>query len=166
MSEDEIDKAIGERLEKLVETLSGEATSSGGEKLGSVQFAKKILIDPSRFSKIKTGSAGLQTQNLFHMVKVFGVNLNWLISGDGEMILPVKVKAAAVPVVIKIDSDKLEDLRASLDVLGSVFSLAGQKGERSRSVEEVVIPTVGSKKPRQLVEKKGKLRDISGHKRK
>jgi transcriptional regulator with XRE-family HTH domain len=67
------------RLKDLLETL----------KLTHQQFAATVGVDASRISQWKNESLPLKPnlEQFASMAKVYNVNINWLIIGEGEMFL-------------------------------------------------------------------------------
>jgi len=65
-----------------------------GQRLGLIlkdlgitqkKFAERIGADPSRFSKTMNDKSGLGLDELQKIHSLFGINLNWLLTGKGNM---------------------------------------------------------------------------------
>ena len=68
-------KNVGQRLKLLRETLN----------LSQAKLAKKLKVSQSAISKWESGERDIPTAILVRLKKEFGVNLNWLLSGEGKM---------------------------------------------------------------------------------
>lgn len=55
-------------------------------RLNQTEMADKLGISQSQLSKLENGENQLAPKHLLVLYKM-GVNLNWLISGEGEMLL-------------------------------------------------------------------------------
>lgn len=77
------------RLETLIQNL----------ELNQKDFASKIGISPSRITELRRGRIKtLSSDTLIRIHQEFGVNINWLLTGEGEMFLTSTTQSApAVP---------------------------------------------------------------------
>ena len=67
---------MDKRLRQLLEILN----------IKQKEFANSIEVSPSHISDILTGRRnGFSMEVLINMANIYGVNLNWLLTGDGEM---------------------------------------------------------------------------------
>lgn len=71
------------------------------------QFALKMNIDPGYISKIVNGKAEPSDKILLLVEKIFGVNKEWLESGEGEIFSSTEISAVKKELFQLID--KLSD---------------------------------------------------------
>lgn len=68
--------------------------------LNQTEFAKAISISPGNISDIMTGRSKPSLVTLKKIAEKFNVNLNWLLTGEGEMFitsnLPIEIKDAEI----------------------------------------------------------------------
>lgn len=67
---------IGDRLKKVRERLAMNAT----------EFATSINVDQSHYSKVEKGQRNLSEENYKDISTIHGINLNWLLAGEGPML--------------------------------------------------------------------------------
>jgi hypothetical protein len=79
---------IKKRLKNLVDLLS-----QGKHTL----FAKKCGIPPSSFQAYIKGERVPPTEHLMKIITVFGINLNWLLMGEGEPFVEASSYEKEVP---------------------------------------------------------------------
>jgi len=68
---------IGERLKKARMALG----------LNQVEFSKKIDLRPNYISKYEREESQMKIETLEKISKVFQINMNWLLTGNGEIFL-------------------------------------------------------------------------------
>lgn len=56
-----------------------------GFVVNQADFSKKIEVKPSRISEIKAGRMGISSEICNTLHRLFGVDMNWLITGIGEI---------------------------------------------------------------------------------
>lgn len=56
--------------------------------LKSGDFAKKAGIDPRNYSSIETGKRPIGDRSIRDICSAHGIDLNWLLTGEGEMLKP------------------------------------------------------------------------------
>jgi transcriptional regulator with XRE-family HTH domain len=78
----ELNEQIGGRLLTVLNRYKTEWNSvESNKRFGKVEFARSINVDPSQFSKILKGAAGLSLESLLEISSKYAVDLNWLITG-------------------------------------------------------------------------------------
>lgn len=85
-------------------------------------FAKRSLIDPSNFNKMLDGQQKITNKTLKKISDYNHVNLDWLLTGEGEMLKPVS----------EIDSEKKKFIRYYPEVNGTMgeIELSDEPDER------------------------------------
>lgn len=79
MAINQLDKEIGERITLLIQELNSQGKMNYGE------FSSALGLDPSHFSRIRKGEAGLPKEGLIAISSKFGADINWLLTGSGNM---------------------------------------------------------------------------------
>ncbi|MBN2134138.1 MAG: helix-turn-helix domain-containing protein [Acidobacteria bacterium] len=112
------EKEIGQRLTKI-----RLLTESNGK-----QFAKLLKIGLSYYYQIERGERTLPQKALYLLSSELGVNLNWLLTGEGEMF----IKGASQP----INSNTISQGDNGIAIQGSVVN--GDVGHKygTRAVDE------------------------------
>lgn len=59
-------------------------------------FAAAIGTTPGQLSRILKGEGNLTTEQIKNIAEIYGVNLNWLITGNGEIFTKEKVNVMTV----------------------------------------------------------------------
>jgi transcriptional regulator with XRE-family HTH domain len=54
-------------------------------KLSQKDFAQKTELNPGQLSRILAGKGSLTYEHLIKIAEIFNVNLNWLVTGKGEI---------------------------------------------------------------------------------
>lgn len=108
--------------------------------LSQEQFARKINKTPGLISLVETGRSGLSDESILEISSVFGVNAEWLRTGNGEMFITGKEK----PEVDKEGIGKrINELRTQYGM--SLEELAGEIGCSKNHIYKVVngkvVPT-------------------------
>lgn len=67
--------SLGKRLKQIRESL----------KLSQQQFAEKLSIKSQSVYKVEKDLNGLSNETLINLIKNYNVNVNWLLTGDGQM---------------------------------------------------------------------------------
>jgi transcriptional regulator with XRE-family HTH domain len=67
--------SLGKRLKQIRESL----------KLSQQQFAEKLSIKSQSVYKVEKDLNGLSNETLINLIKNYNVNINWLLTGEGEM---------------------------------------------------------------------------------
>lgn len=62
-------------------------------KLNSRQMAISLDIDPSQYLKIEKGKLNLPVEKAKVLCSTYGIDINWLLTGEGEMLLSTSEKA-------------------------------------------------------------------------
>ncbi len=83
-------KDVGLRLRLLREALN----------LSQAKLAKKLKVSQGAISKWESGERDVPTSILIELKKEFGVNLNWLLSGEGEMFSASSESANLTPELV------------------------------------------------------------------
>lgn len=126
MPDSQLDIEIGKRLtEFLDELVDGNSRA----------FALKHGIDPSQLSKIQKGVRGLTVDKAVEFATTYGIDLNWLLTGVGDMYLQNKSGPTQVP-----DRRLLTKMRKEIDVLKSSLLRLSD-----------LVPSVQEEKPGQEV---------------
>ncbi|MEL7533246.1 MAG: helix-turn-helix transcriptional regulator, partial [Bacteroidota bacterium] len=64
-------------------------------------FANALEVNPSTYASYESGQSDIRVKVMQELIKRFGINLNWLIGGLGEMTLPTreggKIEITATP---------------------------------------------------------------------
>lgn len=129
------------------------------KKLSQVQFAKALGVTSASISFYENGKRKPELSFLNTVTHVFGVNGNWLITGEGEMFrssegvqaspgdilrLPVVAHIAAGPPMEVVDEEPLEWLHVPREVLNLpppyyVFKVEGDSMEPLIVQDDYVI---------------------------
>jgi len=83
--------AIGQRLKKLREELN----------LSQGKMANLLGVSQSALSKWESGKREIPIGVLIKLKQKFNVNLNWLLSGQGDMFLPPQEIPLLVPELVE-----------------------------------------------------------------
>jgi hypothetical protein len=81
----QIDLTIGNRLQELIETLKKEGFADAKGKMNSGVFAESVGIDPSQFSKMKSGDVGITLEQILEISSIYNVSMEWIIAGSGPV---------------------------------------------------------------------------------
>jgi phage repressor protein C with HTH and peptisase S24 domain len=103
-------------------------------------FAQKINITASRLSEITGGRMGVSSEICNSMYQNFGINLNWLISSDGEMFIEnneSQVKVISHPIE-KYGRDFIKI--PIMDVSGAAGITGYINQDNIDTVEYIVLP--------------------------
>ncbi len=102
-----IDKQRGIRLEKFIKHL----------KIKQKDFANEVKTDRGFVSQMVNGHSNLTTDMAHRISKVYpSLNMDWLLDGEGEMLLPIITERNPVVLEPAIDyGDPLNPLRTLLD---------------------------------------------------
>lgn len=106
------------------------------------KFGNKLGVEKSAISKIENGENGLTDQMTKLMVKEFGVNENWLRTGEGEM-FPEFSRADAIA---KLADDIMTEVPNSFKSR-LVTALAQMTDEQWRLLEDFTYKVVGDEYP-------------------
>ncbi len=106
------------------------------------KFGNKLGVGKSAISKIENGENGLTDQMTKLMVKEFGVNENWLRTGEGEM-FPEFSRADAIA---KLADDIMTEVPNSFKSR-LVTALAQMTDEQWRLLEDFTYKVVGDEYP-------------------
>ena len=106
------------------------------------KFGNKLGVGKSAISKIENGKNGLTDQMTKLMVKEFGVNENWLRTGEGEM-FPEFSRADAIA---KLADDIMTEVPNSFKSR-LVTALAQMTDEQWRLLEDFTYKVVGGEYP-------------------
>ncbi len=106
------------------------------------KFGNKLGVGKSAISKIENGENGLTDQMTKLMVKEFGVNENWLRTGEGEM-FPEFSRADAIA---KLADDIMTEVPNSFKSR-LVTALAQMTDEQWRLLEDFTYKVVGGEYP-------------------
>ncbi|MDE7430601.1 MAG: helix-turn-helix domain-containing protein [Lachnospiraceae bacterium] len=106
------------------------------------KFGAKLGVKRSAISQIEHGVNGVTDQMIKLMVKEFGVNENWLRTGDGEM-FPEFARADAIA---KLADDIMTDVPDSFKSR-LVTALAQMTDEQWKLLEDITYKVVGGEYP-------------------
>lgn len=123
------------------------------KKLSQVQFSKQLGVSQASVSQYENGSRSPDTTFLTKICECYNVNLNWLLTGSGEMFqttvytvsdpgailhLPVVAHIAAGPPIEVLDTEPLEmiDVPASFLKLPPPYFMFKVEGD---SMEPLII---------------------------
>lgn len=75
-------------------------------RLTLVELAKRIKVSNSYLSEVENNKKGLGQETLTRLREIFGLNLHWLLTGEGEMFeeppIPNAISVKAIPVLGKV----------------------------------------------------------------
>lgn len=98
MSTEEFDKLIGQRLTIFMEYCKSAVNSDpDNKKLGKIAFAASIGLDGSQFTRIRKGEASLSLAYTLDLASKYSLNINWLVTGLGEMTVQQKSGTTTAP---------------------------------------------------------------------
>lgn len=72
------------RLTQLIGILKEHHILNKEGKMNSGVFADSIGLDPSQFSKIKSGEVGITLEKIMEISSIYNVSIEWMITGKGE----------------------------------------------------------------------------------
>jgi len=72
---------VGERLRALRKVL----------KKKQIEVAKELKLNPSAISQMESGKINPSLDNMQQMWRMYGVDLHWLITGEGNMFSDSKI---------------------------------------------------------------------------
>lgn len=133
---------LGQRLTDVRKALGFDAR---------LPFAQALGMHPDTLGGYERGDSIPDHDFLTNYKRRFGVNLAWVITGDGSMFEGGKQEATAAP----IDAELMEQLA---DKVAAMFHAAGQKPPQRRITREAanlyndLAKAVGDLKDRELVE--------------
>ena len=96
-------------------------------------FAIKAGIDPSGFSKMLKGQQTITIATLKKISTAFGLNLKWLMNGEGEMFPPAAAKNAAAEYSYNENSNINDS-----DTINRLLSLLEEKDRQINQLLQVV----------------------------
>jgi len=70
-----INKQIGDRISQILMI----------NKIKQSQFASKIGINQGHLSEVIAGKKGFTNEKLASLIEIYNIDLNWLLTGEGEM---------------------------------------------------------------------------------
>jgi hypothetical protein len=140
---------IKKRLEYVVEILSdGKHTV----------FAKKCGIPPGSFQAYINGERVPPSEHLVKLITVFGINLNWLLVGEGEPFIGMKAqeekatdrdRAEAIDPVVKLlnEEEKRAGITLTPEQRTAILKILRELIDRDvRSIRELLQSIQGGKK--------------------
>lgn len=71
---------LAQRLKKFRESVLVD-----GKPISARAFAMSISVDQSHYNKCEKGERNLSADNYKDIQTLYGLNLNWLLTGEGEM---------------------------------------------------------------------------------
>lgn len=74
---------LAQRLKKFRESVLVD-----GKPISARAFAMSISVDQSHYNKCEKGERNLSADNYKDIQTLYGLNLNWLLTGEGEMSIP------------------------------------------------------------------------------
>lgn len=78
---------LAQRLKKFRESVTVD-----GRPISARAFAFSINVDQSHYNKCEKGERNLSEDNYKDIQSLYGLNLNWLLSGEGSMFLSTSDK--------------------------------------------------------------------------
>lgn len=79
---------LAQRLKKFRESVLID-----GKPVSARAFAMSINVDQSHYNKCEKGERNLSEDNYKDIQALYGLNMNWLLSGEGEMFISTSDKA-------------------------------------------------------------------------
>jgi hypothetical protein len=140
---------IKRRLEYLVELIS-----AGKHTV----FAKKCGIPPGSFQAYINGERVPPAEHLMKLVTVYGINLNWLLVGEGEPFIAGKTQeekatprgeAGAIDPVVQLlnDEEEIVGITLTLEQRTAILKIFRELVERDiRAIRELLRSIQGGKK--------------------
>jgi transcriptional regulator with XRE-family HTH domain len=129
VSENELKKILGKRLEKLKETLN----------YSNLTLAEKMNTDNSTVGKIIKGNNNITAEMMLGLY-ANGVDLNWLFSGKGDILRkeksgPTQEPDPYLPTLIK---KQIDELKVNFDTfVESLPAQTSENHERKRVFEKL-----------------------------
>ncbi len=106
------------------------------------EFGEKLGIKKSAVSKIEKGENGVTDQMIKLMVKEFGVNKNWIRTGEGEMFPEFDRTDAIAKFADDIMTEVPDSFKSRL-----VTALAQMTDEQWTLLEDITYKVVGGEYP-------------------
>lgn len=106
------------------------------------EFGEKLGIKKSAVSKIEKGENGVTDQMIKLMVKEFGVNENWIRTGEGEMFPEFDRTDAIAKLADDIMTEVPDSFKSRL-----VTALAQMTDEQWTLLEDITYKVVGGEYP-------------------
>lgn len=106
------------------------------------EFGEKLGIKKSAVSKIEKGENGVTDQMIKLMVKEFGVNKNWIRTGEGEMFPEFDRTDAIAKLADDIMTEVPDSFKSRL-----VTALAQMTDEQWTLLEDITYKVVGGEYP-------------------
>lgn len=106
------------------------------------KFGNKLGVGKTAIFKIEHGENGVTDQMVKLMVKEFGVNENWLRTGDGEMFLEFDRADAIAKLADDIMTEVPDSFKSRL-----VTALAQMTDEQWKLLEDITYKVVGGEYP-------------------
>lgn len=106
------------------------------------KFGERIGVTKAAISKIEKGERGVTDQMIKLMVKEFGVNENWLRTGDGEMFPEFDRADAIAKLADDIMTEVPDSFKSRL-----VAALAQMTDEQWKLLEDITYKVVGGEYP-------------------
>lgn len=111
-------------------------------KLTQDEFGNKLGVANSSISNIEKSRYGITDQMIKLMVKEFGVNENWLRTGDGEMFPEFDRADAIAKLADDIMTEVPDSFKSRL-----VTALAQMTDEQWKLLEDITYKVVGGEYP-------------------
>lgn len=106
------------------------------------EFGEKLGIKKSAVSKIEKGENGVTDQMIKLMVKEFGINENWIRTGEGEMFPEFDRTDAIAKLADDIMTEVPDSFKSRL-----VTALAQMTDEQWTLLEDITYKVVGGEYP-------------------
>lgn len=118
--------AIGKRITQSAEFLfPGRGSKS--------RLAEALLMKPGAFQKYYTGTT-MPGAEILNRLNQLGVNINWLLTGDGDVLIDSKVTQAKSNSHRVSEIDKVE----VVNVIEIVFSMVDDQEKRKAMITELL----------------------------
>ncbi len=121
-----MNREIGERLDKLIKT----------KQIQSQDFAEKINVGNTTVSNWTTGSTAIPLKHIYAIHKHFPeLNLNWLISGTGDMFIKAEDSLSFVSESTEVY--RKHDCKNCFRLQVMIDSLKEQKEEKDNKIDSL-----------------------------
>lgn len=102
-----MESVINQRIAELRNSLS----------LSQSEFARRLEMTAPAINRIESGATKPSTRTINTISKTFGVSLNWLLKGTGEMMLPESEQKNSVTEPINWKDEAFKQLNGHLETL-------------------------------------------------
>lgn len=169
MTNNQLDNKIAKRIGELVAILKEQKGYNYKDKMNNGIFARSIGIDPSQFSKVKTGEISVTLKQILEISSIYGVRAGWIIKGEMPVFeheIDINVAKSELSVNISLSGKKqeIEEIKLSLSRLLKVANASQDQDQpgapipqpQLQDTRKKLFPVPDRKKQRDNHSEKGK----------